>query len=127
MNASPPAQGLSANSMAVERTRLAYERTMMAWTRTGTSLISFGFSIYKFADILEGKSGGRGMLGPQAYGSGMILTGLLALVVATLQHRAGVRELRATGAKVPLSLAAVVAVAVTILGIGALGLVIFRR
>jgi hypothetical protein len=57
----------------------------------------------------------------------MILTGLLALVVATLQHRAGVRDLRATGAKVPLSLAAVVAVAVAILGIGALGLVVFHQ
>jgi putative membrane protein len=113
--------------MAIERTRLAYERTMMAWTRTGTSLISFGFSIYKFADILQGKSGGRGILAPQAYGSAMILTGLLALVVATLQHRAGVKELRAHGARVPASLAAVVAMAVTILGIGALGLVIFHQ
>jgi putative membrane protein len=127
MNAIPVPEAHSANAMAVERTRLAYERTLMAWTRTGTSLISFGFSIYKFADILEGKSAGRAMLGPQAYGSAMILTGLLALVVATLQHWTGVRELRATGAKVPPSLAAVVAVAVAILGIGALGLVVFHQ
>jgi putative membrane protein len=37
--------------LGVERTRLAYERTMMAWVRTATSLITFGFSIYKFFQI----------------------------------------------------------------------------
>jgi putative membrane protein len=100
--------------MAIERTRLAYERTMMAWTRTGTSLISFGFSIYKFADILQGKTAGRTILAPQAYGSAMILTGLVALVVATLQHRAGLQELRAQGARIPASL-------------GALGLVVLHQ
>jgi putative membrane protein len=34
--------------LAVDRTRLAHERTLMAWVRTATSLISFGFSVYKF-------------------------------------------------------------------------------
>ena len=34
-------------TLAVERTRLAHERTLMAWVRTATSLISFGFTIYK--------------------------------------------------------------------------------
>jgi uncharacterized membrane protein YidH (DUF202 family) len=37
-----------ATELAVERTWLAYERTLMAWVRTATSMISFGFSIYKF-------------------------------------------------------------------------------
>ena len=36
------------NTILADRTRLAYERTMMAWVRMGTSLISFGFTIYKF-------------------------------------------------------------------------------
>src|SRR5262249_28618447 len=34
--------------LALERTRAAYERTMMAWIRTATSLITFGFTVYKF-------------------------------------------------------------------------------
>jgi Domain of unknown function (DUF202) len=38
----------NATQLAVERTHLAYERTLMAWVRTATSLISFGFTIYKF-------------------------------------------------------------------------------
>jgi uncharacterized membrane protein YidH (DUF202 family) len=37
--------------LAVERTRVAYDRTMLAWTRTATSLITFGFTIYKFFQI----------------------------------------------------------------------------
>jgi putative membrane protein len=34
--------------LAFDRTRLAHDRTMMAWVRTATSLITFGFAIYKF-------------------------------------------------------------------------------
>ena len=34
--------------LAVDRTRLAYERTLMAWIRTAVSMITFGFTIYKF-------------------------------------------------------------------------------
>jgi putative membrane protein len=123
----PTAAEPAPNALAANQTRLAYERTMMAWIRTGTSLISFGFSIYKFADILEGKSAGRALRAPQAYGSAMIVTGLLALVVASLQHRAGLQELRRTGVKVPASLATVVAMAVAILGIAALVLIVFRQ
>ena len=41
--------------LAVDRTRLAYERTLMAWVRTATSLISFGFTIYKFFEFESGK------------------------------------------------------------------------
>ena len=33
--------------LAVARTMLALDRTLMAWVRTATSLISFGFTIYK--------------------------------------------------------------------------------
>ena len=45
-----------ATTLALERTRIAYERTMMAWIRTATSLITFGFSVYKFFEI-EMKTG----------------------------------------------------------------------
>ena len=39
--------------LAFDRTWVAYERTMLAWVRTATSLITFGFSIYKFFQILR--------------------------------------------------------------------------
>ena len=48
----------NATQLAVERTRLAYERTLMAWVRTATSLISFGFTIYKFFQFLREEGAG---------------------------------------------------------------------
>jgi putative membrane protein len=48
----------AATRLAVDRTRLAYERTLMAWIRTAISLITFGFTIYKFFQI-EGAAPGK--------------------------------------------------------------------
>jgi putative membrane protein len=49
-----PATSLpDATQLAVERTTLAHERTLMAWVRTSVSLISFGFTIYKFFQYLR--------------------------------------------------------------------------
>ena len=42
--------------LALDRTHLAHERTLMAWVRTATSLISFGFTIYKFFSFEAGKN-----------------------------------------------------------------------
>ena len=37
--------------LAFDCTRVAFERTMLSWIRTGTSLITFGFGVYKFFQI----------------------------------------------------------------------------
>ena len=37
--------------LAYDRTRLAFERTMLAWVRTAASLITFGFTVYKFFEF----------------------------------------------------------------------------
>jgi uncharacterized membrane protein YidH (DUF202 family) len=39
--------------LAIDRTWVAYERTMLAWVTTATSLITFGFSVYKFFQIIR--------------------------------------------------------------------------
>jgi putative membrane protein len=43
-------------TLAFERTRVAYERTMLGWVRTATSLITFGFTIYKYFQIERGEA-----------------------------------------------------------------------
>ena len=58
----------NSTKLAYDRTRLAYERTLMAWVRTGTSLITFGFTIYKFFEEFHkaeqvARTGGRSARG----------------------------------------------------------------
>jgi putative membrane protein len=117
----------AATRLAVDRTRLAYERTLMAWTRTAMSLISFGFTIYKFFQYLhEGRQADSAVLGPRGFALLMILIGLTALAFATVEHRVNMNALRAEYGSVPYSLAAVVAGLIAILGVFGLLSVLLR-
>src|SRR4030095_4715369 len=75
-------------NLALDRTFLAHERTLMAWIRTSASLMSFGFTIYKFFQYLVEAEGfkPRTRLGPREFALGMISLGVFALVLATIQH-----------------------------------------
>ena len=119
----------AATKLALDRTRLAYERTLMAWVRTATSLISFGFTIYKFFEYLhQGKAPPPDrVLGPRGFALVMICIGLIALTFATIEHRRNMRHLRAEFGPVPLSLAAVVAGLIAVLGVFGLAAVLLRR
>ena len=105
--------------LAIERTRLAHERTLMAWVRTATSLISFGFTIYKFFQFLDKEvpAAHRGLLGPRGFSLLMIGIGLVALTLATIEHRRQVTALRAAAEGGPYSLATVVAALIACLGL----------
>ena len=115
---------------AIERTRLAHERTLLAWVRTATTLISFGFTLYKFFEYLEqrGPNFARGhWLTAREFGLGMISIGLMALLIATVQHVRDVVRLRSIHPQVPYSLATILALFLSVLGFAALIVVIFRR
>ena len=115
---------------AVERTRLAYERTLMAWVRTAVSLISFGFTIYKFFQYLHESNPQRAvprLLGAREFALLMIATGLVTLVLATYQHRQGMRAMRARYPDLPGSVAGWLAVFVALLGLLSLGLVVLNH
>jgi putative membrane protein len=115
--------------LATDRTRLAHDRTLMAWVRTSTSLISFGFTIYKFFQYLQQQQGVRheGRFGPRQYGTLMIVIGLIALVIATWQHRRDMKALRAHYPEVPYSMVTILAGLISLLGVFALLAVIFRQ
>ena len=116
-------------ALAIERTRLAHERTLMAWVRTATSLISFGFTIYKaFAYLQEREPAvARGVLDPRNFALVLIMLGIAALALATTQHRSDLRALEARYGPLPRSTAVLVAWVVSMLGIGALILVFMRQ
>ena len=111
--------------LAVDRTRLAYERTMMAWIRTAASLISFGFTIYKFFQ-LERSATEEHVLGPRGFAIIMISTALVALGLSAVQHRQSLLLLKETYGPVPQSVAGPVAALVAVLGALALIGVIVR-
>jgi putative membrane protein len=114
--------------LAVDRTRLAHERTLMAWVRTATSLISFGFTIYKFFQFeLKGQPPNPDhLVGPRGFALVMIAIGLVALLLSTLEHRQSMQAMRAEFGHIPRSTAAVVAGLVSLLGILALVAVVLR-
>lgn len=115
------------NRLALERTRIAYERTRMAWVRTATSMITFGFSVYKVFDLELAKwEGDKSTLGPQELGIGLILIGLATLVIGRFEHRRDLRTLAEHYPGMPSSGIRTVEMLVTTLGVLALFLVILR-
>jgi putative membrane protein len=105
--------------MTVERTMLAHERTLMAWVRTATSLISFGFTIYKFFQLEAKNLPTSQLIDSRTFAGLMIVMGLFALAIATLQHRESLRRQRNYGVK-PRTLAGWVAGLISVLGLIAL-------
>ena len=107
-------------TLALERTFLAHERTLMAWTRTATSLITFGFTLYKFFEYLRERpetTAAARPLGARAFGLTMIGIGVVTLIVAAAQHRIQMRRLAAHYPDAPMSLALLLAGLIAVLGI----------
>jgi putative membrane protein len=116
--------------LAVERTWLAHERTILAWVRTAASLISFGFTIYKFFELeLRGRAEQRfGLIGPREFAMILIAIGIGSLVISFIEHRQGTHLLRDRyGDIIPKSIAGLVAGIVGGLGVLAMVLVVLRQ
>lgn len=114
--------------LAFERTRVSYDRTMMAWVRTAISLITFGFSIYKFFQI-EQAAGFRDnrAIGPREFALIMVCAGLVSLVIGTLEHWRNLGRLRLEYPGMPRSRVSVLGLLVSALGIMALAAVVLRQ
>jgi len=99
----------------------------MAWVRTATSMISFGFTIYKFFQFEAGKGAPvtRGLLTPREFALIMVSIGLVALLLATLAHHREVRGLADHLGK-RRSLAVIVAGLVSLFGLAVLLSALFR-
>lgn len=86
---------LSNTDLAFERTILAENRTLMAWVRTAISMISFGFTIYKFFHEMSHPSHlSQHLFSPRKVGMMMIAFGLLALLWGVAEHNAMVKKLK---------------------------------
>jgi len=119
----------TSTKLAYERTFLAHERTLMAWVRTSSSLITFGFSIYKFFQLERGAGKEfptTQVVGPRQFSMILIIIGVVSLVLATIQHRHQRKILKIVYENIPVSTAGIVAGLISVLGLGAILAVIFR-
>ena len=112
-----------------ERTLLSHDRTVLSWVRTAVSLITFGFTIYKFFQLELGAAGRpevHRVISPRTFAIIMIATGLFALLAATVQNCQYRTQWRRQGLRVPLSVSSLVGGVVAVLGLLALASAVFR-
>ena len=66
---------------------------MMAWIRTATSLITFGFTIYKMFQLegLGSAQPGR-LIGPREFPFLLESLGLISLLLTTIEHRQNIKR-----------------------------------
>ncbi|HRI86522.1 MAG TPA: DUF202 domain-containing protein [Ignavibacteria bacterium] len=117
----------TANELAEDRTNLAYERTalandrtLMAWVRTATSLISFGFTIYKFFQELvktDHIDVQHRLLSPRHVGMMLIIIGFLGLFLGLLQYRNDMKRLKVSSKDLPRSFTPLIAILILLLGL----------
>jgi len=108
---------MSNTDLAYERTIMAHERTLMAWVRTSISMITFGFTIYKIFEEASRKPGGSQLLSPRVVGMIMISFGLLALVLAQVQHTIAMKKIRKNYSGTPRSISSVISILVLLFGL----------
>ena len=119
---------LSNTDLAFERTMLAYERTLMAWVRTAISLISFGFTIYKFfQEWRKNEEPVQSIFTPRIVGMVMILFGLVGLFIAEIQHVKAVNRLKVDYPKVQKSLSSLLAILILVFGLALFLAALFRQ
>jgi putative membrane protein len=127
-NASDIHLTLSNTDLAFERTIMAYERTLMAWVRTAISMISFGFTIYKFfqgtANTAEGV---HRLLTPRVVGMIMISFALLSLILAQIQHNTAIKKLKQSYPAVQQSVSSILSILILIFGLALFLAALFRQ
>jgi inner membrane protein YidH len=115
--------------LSMERTMLSHERTLMSWVRTSTSLITFGFTLYKFFELEMGsrpRPPVEQRIGARQFAMIMIGVGLFGLLLAAVQNWQHRKHLRAIGMDAPYSFTTLAALMIGALGVLAMLSTIFR-
>ena len=123
--------------MSFQRTRMSADRTLMSVIRTSLSLIGFGFTIFQVFQKLHEASPLASSAPARHFGVALVLLGIAMLVLGILYHvvfmvelRKQRKQLKADGlvhaeSGFPTSLTLITAVILLIIGIMAIGSMIF--
>ena len=120
---------LSSDELALQRTIMAADRTLMAWTRTALSLISFGFTIFKFLQYARKETERGNVLleeGPRHFGMAMIGLGVVFLLLASIYFWRDMRRLQPHRRLSAFRLSLVMAILLALLGLLAMANVAFK-
>lgn len=82
------------SDMGEKRTIMAADRTLMAWIRTSLSMLSFGFTIYKFLDAAAEQQQLARSDSPQHIGLFLTAMGITAMILGTIGYWMTLRDLQ---------------------------------
>src|SRR6187399_512333 len=85
--------GILPSDMGAMRTIMAADRTLMAWIRTSLSMLSFGFTIYKFLQTIASEGPMEHPNSPQQVGLFLTGMGVASIVFGTLGYWVTLRDL----------------------------------
>jgi uncharacterized membrane protein YidH (DUF202 family) len=79
-----------------EKSRIAMERLQLAWVKTNLTFTALGFTAYKFyyAKMQDGKEPFKYVVSGKELGIFLIIVGFSMLMMATLQHKKKVDQLK---------------------------------
>ncbi|WP_163516331.1 YidH family protein [Gelidibacter japonicus] len=124
----PEEQAISSTDLAFERTFLAENRTLMAWTRTAITLISFGFTIYKFlSEVVDKHPSQARLLSPRTVGLILIGIGMLALIMGLMDYNTMVKRMKINYPNMNRPYTQILAVLVLVFGLLMLVGILFRQ
>jgi putative membrane protein len=86
--------GMLPSDLGEIRTIMAADRTLMAWIRTSLSMLSFGFTIYKFLDTIASQGEMAHANSPQQVGLFLTGLGVAAIVLGTISYWVTLRDLQ---------------------------------
>ena len=131
----------SRTRLSLHRTRMSSDRTLMSVIRTALSLLSFGFTIFQFfrylrETVLVGHT--ISAVAPRRFGMALVLLGNFLLFMGIWNHVKFMLELRSERTKLldeqlitneipfPISVTLIVAILLSLIGIGAIMDMVFR-
>ncbi len=84
------------SDLGVLRTIMAADRTLMAWVRTSLSMLSFGFTIYKFLETAAQQGDLARPESPQRVGLFLVGMGTASMVLGVISYWATLKDLQRT-------------------------------